>query len=118
MIVDEYAKPSRVDRMQRLECGPDGVDAAIRGHGDDALMRRPDAKSWAPKEVVCHMRDIEELLMTRLSLIVATNEPAFYVRVYAHRRDDQLALSLGQRPRTGDRRSVRLEHGHTDAGAP
>ena len=75
MTIDEYAKLSRADRLQRLERGPDGVDAAIRGHGDDVLTRRPDAKNWASKEVVCHMRDIEELLMTRLTLIVATKEP-------------------------------------------
>ena len=76
MSVEEYAKLSRAERLQRLERGPDDVGAVIRGHGDDMLARRPDAKNWAPKEVVCHMRDVEELLMTRLTLMLATNEPA------------------------------------------
>jgi len=76
MTLNEYAKLSRADRLRRLERGPDEVAAVIRGHGDEVLARRPDGKSWAPKEVVCHMRDIEELLMTRLTLTVAMNEPA------------------------------------------
>ena len=67
MTVDEFAKLSRADRLRRLERGPDGVGAAIRGHGNDVLIRRPDGKNWAPKEVVWHMRDIEELLITRLT---------------------------------------------------
>ena len=75
MTVDEFAKLSRGDRLKRLERGPDDLGAAIRGHGDDVLARRPDGRNWAPKEVVCHMRDIEELLMTRLTLMVATHEP-------------------------------------------
>ncbi len=76
MTVEEYATLSRADRLQRLERGPDHVGAVIGGHGDDVLTRRPDGKNWAPIEVVCHMRDVEELLMTRLTLVVAANEPA------------------------------------------
>ena len=76
MTVEACAKLSRAERVQRLERGPDDVGAVIRGHGDDVLARRPDGTNWAPKEVVCHMRDVEELLMTRLALIVATSDPA------------------------------------------
>ena len=75
MTVAEYAKLSRADRLQRLELGPDRVGAVIQGYGDDVLARRPDDKNWAPKEVVCHMRDVEELLMTRLVLTVEMNKP-------------------------------------------
>ena len=75
MTVEEYAKLSRGDRLKRLERGPDDLAAIVRGHGDDVLARRPDGKNWAPTEVVCHMRDVEEMLMARLTASVAMNEP-------------------------------------------
>src|SRR5262245_43961740 len=58
--VEEYAKQSREQRMQRLGRTADELSAAMRGHGDAVLSRRPDAKNWAAKEVVCHLRDTEE----------------------------------------------------------
>ena len=76
LTVEECAKLSRAERLQRLARGPDDLGTVLRGQGDDVLARRPDGRNWAPKEVVCHMRDVEELLITRLALIVATNEPA------------------------------------------
>jgi len=38
---------------------------------DVVLARRPDAKNWAPKEVVCHLRDAEEAFNTRFEQILA-----------------------------------------------
>ena len=136
MTVDEYAKLSRADRLRRLEHGPDGVGAAIRGHGDDVLIRRPDGKNWAPKEVVCHMRDIEELLITRLTLIVATNEPKLigfdpektpdrwagerqYLRndigealaAFRRRREESLAFLRGLVPEQWERSAIHPTHG-------
>ena len=136
MTVDEYAKLSRADRLHRLESGPDGVGAAIRGHGDDVLARRPDGQNWAPKEVVCHLRDIEELLMTRLTLMVATNEPPLvgfdpektpdrwaeerqYLRndigealaAYRRRREESLKFLRGLAPEQWDRRAIHPTRG-------
>jgi len=136
MTVDEYAKLSRADRLQRLERGPDGVAAVIRGHSDDVLARRPDGKNWAPKEVVCHLRDIEELLMTRLTLMVATNEPKLggfdpektpdrwaeerqYLRndigealaAFRRRREESLAFLRGLAPEQWDRSAIHPTRG-------
>ena len=73
--LEEIAKQSREQRLGRLSRTPDDLAAAVRDQSEAALVRRPDGRNWAPKEVVCHMRDIEALLMTRLTLVVATNEP-------------------------------------------
>ena len=66
-------------RLQRMERTPDEIETAIRGHSDAALSRRPDARSWAAKEVLCHLRDIEELFMLRFHMMLGTDEPTFLV---------------------------------------
>ena len=136
MTVDEYAKLPRGDRLKRLGGGPDALGAVIRGHGEDVLSRRPDGKNWAPKEVVCHMRDIEELLLTRLTLIVAMDEPRLvgfdpdktpdrwakdrqYLRndtdealaAFRSRREESLAFLRGLTPEQWDRSAIHPTRG-------
>ena len=43
------------------------------------MSRRPDARSWAANEVVCHLRDTEELFMMRFETIMAADEPRVVV---------------------------------------
>lgn len=67
----EYAKQPRAERMQRLTRTADELAAAIKGQSDAVLSRRPDAKNWAAKEVVCHLRDSEEVYGARVEQILA-----------------------------------------------
>jgi hypothetical protein len=69
--MEEYAKQPRESRMQRLTRTADELAAAVKGQSDPVLARRPDAKNWAPKEVVCHLRDAEEAFNTRFEQILA-----------------------------------------------
>ena len=73
--MDEYAGQPLADRLKRLERTADELAAAIRGQSEAALARRPDAKNWAAKEVICHLRDTEESFMGRFELIMAMDEP-------------------------------------------
>ena len=73
--MEEYAKLPREERVKCLERGPDALAAAIRGQSESVLSRRPDSKNWAAKEVVCHLRDTEELFMGRFELLMAADEP-------------------------------------------
>src|SRR3990170_2062872 len=77
--MEEYLKQPLEQRLLRLERTADDLAAAIRGRSDAALSRRPDARNWAPKEVVCHLRDIEELFMLRFHMMLGTEEPVFLV---------------------------------------
>src|SRR4030095_9533471 len=61
----------REQRMQRLTRTADDLSAAIKGQSDAALSRRPDGKNWAATEVVCHMRDTEEVFGARIEQILA-----------------------------------------------
>jgi len=69
--MEEYAKQPREQRAQRLTPTADDLAAAIKGHSDAVLSRRPDAKNWAAKEIVCHLRDAEEAFGTRFEQILA-----------------------------------------------
>jgi hypothetical protein len=63
------------DQLDRLAATADDLAADLDGHGHATLVRRPDRWSWAPVEIICHLRDIEELFMLRLELIAAVDEP-------------------------------------------
>jgi hypothetical protein len=69
--MEEYAKQPREARLQRLTRTADELTAAIKGQSEAVLARRPDTKNWAAKEVVCHLRDTEEMFNTRFEQIVA-----------------------------------------------
>src|SRR5204862_526018 len=53
----------------------DELAAAIAGQSDAELSKRPDAKNWAAKEVVSHLRDTEEFFMLRFATIMAIDNP-------------------------------------------
>ena len=69
--MEQYAKQPREMRLQRLMRTGDELGAAIEGRSDAVLSRRPDAKNWAAKEVVCHLRDTEESFAGRFAQILA-----------------------------------------------
>jgi uncharacterized damage-inducible protein DinB len=75
--LEEYGKQPVAQRMKRLERMAEELAAAIRGQSDAALSRRPDARSWAAKEVLCHLRDTEENFMARFESIMAMDDPKF-----------------------------------------
>lgn len=74
---EEYRSQTVEERLQRLGRTPDDLARAIRGQTDEALSRRPDQRNWSAKEVICHLRDIEELFMLRFHMMLGTDEPTF-----------------------------------------
>ena len=73
--IEEVAKQSLSERLGRMARTADDLAAAIRGQSDAVLSRRPDGKNWAAKEIVCHLRDTEELFAGRFQLIMAMDLP-------------------------------------------
>jgi DinB superfamily len=76
--LEEVAKQSVRERLCRLSRTPDDLAAAIRGQTEAALVRRPDAKNWAPNEIICHLRDIEEVHFVRFHTTLANDDPKIY----------------------------------------
>ena len=72
--MEEYAKQPRERRMQRLERTSDELTAAIKGREGPGLARRPDAKNWAPVEVICHLRDVEEAFGGRFQMFLVMDD--------------------------------------------
>lgn len=75
----QYLAQPLEERLRRMERTPDEVEALIREHSDAQLSRRPGPKNWAAKEVICHLRDIEELFILRFHMMLGTEEPTFLV---------------------------------------
>ena len=75
--IEEYARRPREERLARIARTPDELTDALRGAGAARLVRRPAPKSWAPTEVICHLRDNEEWFLERMRYIVAMDLPRF-----------------------------------------
>jgi DinB superfamily len=73
--MEEYLTRPLADRLERLRSTPDALSAACRDRGDAELSRRPAVRSWSAKEIVCHLRDVEELFLTRFCTMLAMEEP-------------------------------------------
>jgi DinB superfamily len=77
---EDYAKQPFEKRLERMSRTPDELATAIRGRSDAELSRRPDPKNWAAKEVICHLRDVEEVYFARARSIVINDVE---VKIYA-----------------------------------
>ena len=73
--MQEYLTRPLADRLERLRSTPGVLAAGFRGKRDAELARRPAARSWSAKEIVCHLRDVEELFLTRFCAILAMEDP-------------------------------------------
>jgi len=71
--------PAVDSSVGRLAQTPREVVDAIEGRTDDQLSRRPDAQNWSPTEIICHLRDVEELFQVRFHTILAVHEPTIFV---------------------------------------
>jgi hypothetical protein len=97
--VEEYAKQPFEARLTRMALTPDELGAAIQDQSDAVLSRRPDPKNWAAKEVICHLRDTEEVFFMRFHAIVENDEVKMYFHPDAAERfaeDRQYSRSDGR----------------------
>lgn len=62
-------------QMDRLSRTADDLAALLDGNPAAILTKRPAENAWAATEVVCHLRDTEELFFGRFHTILANDEP-------------------------------------------
>lgn len=75
--IAQWNARSRDERLARLTATPSELTAHLTGASPALLARRPAPAAWAPVEVVCHLRDLEESFHERLGLILTSDEPCF-----------------------------------------
>lgn len=73
--MDEYLTRPVGVRLDRLRRTPAEIAGLLEGRDRAALARRPDAHSWSATEILCHLRDVEELFLLRFQTILAVDEP-------------------------------------------
>jgi DinB superfamily len=75
--MEDYARRPREERLSRIARTPEELAEALRRADVGMFARRPDPKSWAPVEVICHLRDNEEWFLERMKLVLSMDEPRF-----------------------------------------
>jgi hypothetical protein len=104
-------------RLSRLAQTPGELERAISGKTDHELSRRPDAHNWAAKEIVCHLRDVEELFQIRFHSVVALDEPR--ILVFGASADDLAPWRIGGaigHPLDPERWATERQYIRNDAG--
>jgi uncharacterized damage-inducible protein DinB len=67
--------PTVQEQLSRMQRTADDLSAALRGQPEAAVAGRPAETAWAAKEIICHLRDTEDLFLNRFQAILAENEP-------------------------------------------
>jgi len=75
--IEEVARQPVEQRLARMERAADDFAVAIHGLTEAVLSRRSDEKNWAAKEIVCHLRDIEELWTVRAQTVLLAEDQMF-----------------------------------------
>src|SRR5262249_331080 len=82
--IEEIALQPIEQRLACMEKTADDFAAAIHGVTEAVLSQRPDEKNWAAKEILCHLRDIEELWTVRAQTVLLA-ENQMFLRNYPDR---------------------------------
>jgi len=111
--MEEVAKQPLEQRLGRLSRMADDLTAAISGRNEVALTRRPDGKNWAANEIICRLRDIEEVHFVRFRTMLSNDDPVGAPRSSLF----QLAARGREgRDRTRARSTRRIRQPHVEAG--
>lgn len=70
--IDQEDRDKLIDR---LESYPAHIYDLIDGVNDDALRQAGPAGGWGAVEILCHLRDLEELFLDRITIMLDEDNP-------------------------------------------
>lgn len=114
---EHYAGLPMAQRLERLARTADDLAAAMRGRNDAELARRPDSKNWSATEIVCHLRDIEELCMLRFRMMLAMDDPKILAAGAMPRNPAEWGLDGTELPIDPDRWADERQYSRCDGPA-
>lgn len=74
LIQIEHIK-TRWDILSKLQGTPKAVAASFREASDDVVRRKPAPEKWSMLEILCHLRDVEQLFVERYGKIANHDRP-------------------------------------------
>ena len=116
-VRDFYVGLTLDERLKRLARTPDDLAAAVAGRGAAELARRPDPQNWSPTEIICHLRDIEELCMMRFRTMLAMDDPKVLVVGARPRNPEEWGLIGDEFPVDPDRWADERQYARCDPAA-
>ena len=120
-----WFEKSADERMARLARMPEQIAAALGTGRAAELARRPAHDAWSATEIVCHLRDIEQIFHARLAMILTRDEPPLpeaeperWARERQYGRQDPTRALVDFRQRRGEslERLVTLSPGDWQRG--
>lgn len=103
---------NRDQLLARLAGFPSKVHSVIAPLSEEQLAWRPLPVEWSLKEVLCHLRDGEEVRLQRMRRVLQEDEPflpAFDQEAYARDRRYQDELTPLVLPRLVEHRTAQVE---------
>jgi uncharacterized damage-inducible protein DinB len=64
--------------IDRYLAGPELLQRAVQGMGDEQLDAKPIAGKWSTRQVVCHLADFEPIYADRMKRVIAEQCPTFF----------------------------------------
>jgi|SRR5437870_4879966 len=65
--------------LERMRGTTPELMARVTGQLESVLARRPADDAWSAKEIVCHLRDVEEFYLERIKIMLMNDEPRLVV---------------------------------------
>ena len=66
---------TRWDMLSKLQETPKAVAAIFRGASEAVVRRKPAPETWSMLEVLCHLRDVEQLFVERYGKVANHDRP-------------------------------------------
>jgi DinB superfamily len=82
----------RHESLARIAATPERLKKALKAFSPDALRRPPEPGKWSAIEIACHLRDVDQLFVERVTKAAFSDRPAFWMM-----DNDVVADKLGYR---------------------